>query len=101
MTEKQITILNETLDYLNNYPEEAKALIVGEAGVFLGTKTTVMCITLTSGWEIVGMSSPVDKNDFNNQLGMELARKSCYEQLLKYLEESKLSEVEEVTETQV
>lgn len=34
MTEKQIQILNETLDYLNNYPEEAKALIVGEAGVF-------------------------------------------------------------------
>jgi hypothetical protein len=101
MTEKQITILNETLDYLNNYPAEAKALIVGEAGVFLGTKTTVMCITLTDGWEIVGMSSPLDKNDFNNQLGMELAKKSCYEQLLKYLEESKLSEVEEVTETQV
>jgi hypothetical protein len=47
------------------------------------------------------MSSPLDKNDFNNQLGMELAKKSCYEQLLKYLEESKLSEVEEVTETQV
>ena len=68
MTEKQIQILNETLDYLNNYPEEAKALIVGEAGVFLGTKTTVMCITLTDGWEIVGMSSPLDKNDFNNQL---------------------------------
>jgi hypothetical protein len=89
------------LDYLNNYPAEAKAIIVSETGVFLGTKTTVMCITLTSGWEIVGMSSPVDKNDFNNQLGMELARKSCYEQLLKYLEESKLSEVEEVTETQV
>jgi hypothetical protein len=101
MTEKQIPILNETLEYLNNYPAEAKALIVGEAGVFLGTKTTVMCITLTSGWEIVGMSSPLDKNDFNNQLGMELAKKSCYEQLLKYLEESKLSEVEEVTETQV
>jgi hypothetical protein len=101
MTEKQITILNETLDYLNNYPAEAKAMIVSETGVFLGTKTTVMCITLTSGWEIVGMSSPLDKNDFNNQLGMELAKKSCYEQLLKYLEESKLSEVEEVTETQV
>lgn len=98
MTEKQITILNETLDYLNNYPAEAKALIVGEAGVFLGTKTTVMCITLTDGWEIVGMSSPVDKNDFNNQLGMELAKKSCYEQLLKYLEEKKALEPEKIEE---
>lgn len=98
MTEKQITILNEILDYLNNYPAEAKALIVGEAGVFLGTKTTVMCITLTDGWEIVGMSSPVDKNDFNNQLGMELAKKSCYEQLLKYLEEKKALEPEKIEE---
>lgn len=97
MTEKQIEILNETLDYLNNYPAEAKAMIMSETGVFLGTKTTVMCITLTDGWEIVGMSSPVDKNDFNNQLGMELARKSCYEQLLKYLEERKVLPVNDET----
>lgn len=98
MTEKQLEILNETLDYLNNYPEEAKALIVGEVGVFIGTKTTVMCITLTDGWEIVGMSSPLDKNEFNNQLGMELAKKSCYEQLLKYLEEKKVLEPEKIEE---
>lgn len=101
MTEKQIQILNETLDYLNNYPEEAKLLIMRESGVFLGTKTTVMCITLTNGWEIVGMSSPMDINDFNNQLGMELAKKSCYEQLLNYLnylEEKKVLEFEKIEE---
>ena len=55
-----------------------------EEYVHLGLKTTVCCITLTNGFEIIGSSACVNPADFTTATGREWARKAAMDKLEEF-----------------
>lgn len=50
----------------------------------IGLKTTVCCLTLYNGFEVVGSSAPVDVRMFNKELGERYAYENALEQVDKF-----------------
>lgn len=47
----------------------------------IGIKTTICCLTLKNGFEVVGFSACVDPNNFNKQMGEEFAYANAFNKL--------------------
>lgn len=77
--------------------EKIDAVIISEEFASIGKKTTVCCLTLVNGFEIIGVSACVDPKNFDLEKGKYWARKEAVDQIWKlegYLLASKLSEKE-------
>jgi len=64
--------------------EDLKSTIKETQFVTLGEKTMVCILTLKNGFEVVGTSAPVDKKNFNYEIG----KKISYEKALNKLWET-------------
>jgi hypothetical protein len=54
-------------------PQDIMEMVVDTQYVKLGEKTTVCCLILENGFEIVGTSFCIDPKDFNELMGQEMA----------------------------
>jgi hypothetical protein len=65
-----------TKNYLT--PEDIEAAIQNEQYyVFPGTTTTVCCLTIKYGFTVIGQSACVDPDNFNAEIGKEIAREDA------------------------
>ena len=56
-------------------PEDIDAVIVDEQYyLFPGTTLTVCCLTLENGFCVIGDSAPVSRENFNAEVGRQVAR---------------------------
>lgn len=46
-----------------------------------GTATTVCHLTLTNGFSVIGMSAPASPENYDEQIGRDIARKNAREQI--------------------
>ena len=59
-------------------PEYVQGLIRGaEYHVFPGSKMTVCCLTLKNGFQVEGSSACVYRENFDPEMGMEIARRKA------------------------
>lgn len=68
-------------------------IIAEQYYVFPGTVMTVCCLTLHNGFNTVGTSAPASPENFNQEMGMKIAREKAREQIWAlegYLLKSKL-----------
>lgn len=68
-------------------------IIAEQYYVFPGTVMTVCCLTLQNGFNTVGTSAPASPENFNQEMGMKIAREKAREQIWAlegYLLKSKL-----------
>lgn len=64
-----------TIEYL-------ESLVVGQQyHVFPGTTMTVCCLTLKSGFAVIGESACINPSDFDEQVGREIARANAIDKL--------------------
>lgn len=49
--------------------------------IVVGIKTTICCLTLKNGFEIIGYSSCVDPNNFNKQIGEEISYTNAFNKI--------------------
>lgn len=49
------------------------AIVSAQYYVFPGTACTVCCITLKNGFSVIGKSAPISPENFNEELGREIA----------------------------
>lgn len=78
-----------------------KDVIVKESYVRIGQKTTVCCLTLKNGFEVLGESACVDPANFNEELGRKYAYERAFEKLWQlegYRLQSELQEANEMQE---
>lgn len=47
--------------------------VVKQEYTFIGRKSTVCCITLVNGYEVIGTSAPINPLDFDKELGKKIA----------------------------
>jgi hypothetical protein len=47
----------------------------------VGLKTTICCLTLKNGFEVIGFSSCVDPNNFNKQIGEDIAYENAFNKI--------------------
>ncbi len=59
-------------------------IITKEEFVRIGVKTTVCCLTLQNGFEVVGTSAFVDPTDYDLEVGKEWAKKAALSKLDEY-----------------
>jgi hypothetical protein len=76
--------------------EDIKNLVLASKidDVKMGNKTTVMCLTLPNGFEIVASSSCVDANNYDHELGKEMCLRRVEEKIWElegYLLQSNIS----------
>lgn len=63
-------------------PEDIDAAIAGEQyHVFPGTTLTVCCLTLRNGFTVTGTSAAASPENFNEEIGREIAFKNAREQI--------------------
>lgn len=63
-------------------PQHISDLIVKEQYyVFPGTTTTVCCLTLKNGYTVVGHSASVSKENFDAEIGGQVAYKNAREEI--------------------
>lgn len=63
-------------------PELIDAQIVTEQyHVFVGTVTTVCCLTLHNGYTVIGKSAPASPDNFDVVLGQKIAREDARRQI--------------------
>lgn len=55
--------------------------IVKEDYIKMGEKTTVCCVTLQNGFEVIGTSSCVDPENYNSVIGNEIALKEAIDKI--------------------
>lgn len=66
--------------------EDVDAEIVDDAYYhFLGTTVTVCCLTLQNGFTVIGQSACANVNNFDEQLGRDLARDDAKQQCYRFL----------------
>lgn len=82
MTDKQFQIYTDTQNWIVGLPGWILDLVESYDFANLGKKTIVCTITLVSGFEITGYSSPVKLEDFNEDLGTILAKRKVLEELI-------------------
>lgn len=73
-TTKETSITEEKID----------AVIASEEYATIGKKTTICCLTLANGFEIIGVSACVDPNNFDIEKGKYWARKDAIKQLWQF-----------------
>ena len=57
--------------------ERVEDTIVKKEFITMGLKTTICCITLRNGFEVVGVSACVDPDNFDADLGRKYALKDA------------------------
>jgi hypothetical protein len=68
-------------------------IIAEQFHVFIGTVTTVCCLTLQNGYTVIGKSAPASPENFDQELGQKIARADARDQIWAlegYLLRSKL-----------
>lgn len=64
--------------------EDIQAAVVAEQFyVFPGATLTVCCLTLRNGYNVVGESAAVSPENFDAEIGREVARNNAWEQIWK------------------
>jgi hypothetical protein len=69
-------------------------IIAEQFHVFIGTVTTVCCLTLQNGYTVIGKSAPASPENFDQELGQKIARADARDQIWAlegYLLRSKLA----------
>ena len=61
--------------------QSLKDVIVKEEYVRVGQKTTICCLTLENGFEVIGESACVDPANFNEELGKKYAYERAFNKL--------------------
>ena len=72
-------------------------IVAGQYHVFPGTTTTVCCLTLVNGFTVVGESACASSENFDEEIGREIAFKNAREKiwlLEGYLLRDQLSKTE-------
>lgn len=72
-------------------------LIIKEAYVQVGQKTTICCLTLKNGFEVIGESACVDPANFNEELGRKYSHERAFNKLWE-LEGYRLQSEKDMTE---
>lgn len=65
----------------NSVTEERLKSIITNEQYWNNGKTTVCILTLKNGFEITGTSAVVDKNNFNEAIGKQIAYQKAFDQL--------------------
>jgi len=65
-------------------PRKVEAFILDSEYAFLGEKTTVCTLITVFGFEVTGISAPVQKEHFNEELGKKLAFNKAVMELEKF-----------------
>jgi len=84
MSEKEIEqeIQDKGLNAPRLTPADIDNEIVSEAfHVFEGTTTTVCCLTLQNGYNVIGTSAAASLENFDEEIGKKLARERAREQI--------------------
>jgi hypothetical protein len=58
-----------------------KEIIVKTEYARIGVKTTICCLTLKNGFEIIGQSACVDPKNFNKELGEKYSYEQAFNKL--------------------
>ena len=66
-------------DYLS--VEEIESKIVKEQYYKIGFKTTICCLTLENGFEVIGKSGVVNPEKYNQELGEQISKKRAVDQI--------------------
>jgi hypothetical protein len=56
-------------------------IIAEQFHVFIGTVTTVCCLTLQNGYTVIGKSAPASPENFDQELGQKIARADARDQI--------------------
>lgn len=83
--------------------EDILNVIVKEEDYKAGQKTTVVCITLKNGFEVIGTSACVDPSNYDHEVGVGLARKRALDKVWElegYLLQSLLGQSEPIHEVE-
>ncbi len=62
-------------------PEDIEALIIKEESFKLGLKTTVVLLTLQSGFEVIGKSGCVSPENYKHEIGVAVARRRAIDEI--------------------
>ena len=65
--------------------KEVEESIVHEVYSKMGAKTTICVLVLSSGYEVVGSSAPIDAEKFEFSIGKKEARKKAVEKVWEYV----------------
>lgn len=85
------------LNTTNKLTEELiKGKIIKAEYIKMGEKTTICCLTLENGFEVIGTSSCVDVLNFNDVIGRDLAYENAVDKVWElegYLLQNTLSKL--------
>lgn len=73
----------------------SETILAEQYYIFPGTVLTVCCLTLQNGFNVIGKSAPVSPENFNEEIGRNIARSDAVNQIWAlegYLLKSKLKE---------
>jgi len=65
--------------------KDIEAVIIDEQFIKVGSKSTVCILTLTNGFEVIGISSVVNPDLFNFELGSKIARDKAIDKVWGHL----------------
>ncbi|AIZ94906.1 hypothetical protein [Pseudomonas phage Pa2] len=66
-------------------PQDVKNMIVEESFTILPNGLTTVCqLTLVNGWTVTGQSSCVDPDEFDAEIGKEVARRNAEDEVWKF-----------------
>ncbi|AIZ94814.1 hypothetical protein [Pseudomonas phage vB_PaeP_4029] len=66
-------------------PQDVKNMIVEESFTILPNGLTTVCqLTLVNGWTVTGQSSCVDPDEFDAEIGIEIARRNAEDEVWKF-----------------
>lgn len=82
LNEKQLSIYNETRNWIDGLSGEVLDLVKDYDHVMMGNKTVVCTAILKTGFEITAFSAPINPKDFNLELGRVLAKRKVLEELM-------------------
>ena len=61
--------------------EDLRNIISKAEFIKMGEKTTICCLTLKNGFEVVGFSACVDKDNYDKDIGEDNAYDTAFEKL--------------------
>lgn len=69
------------MEYTNHEQTLLKDWVLSQESVRIGRKTTVVCLTMRNGYEVIGMSACVNPEQYDEQVGIYWATKDALTKL--------------------
>lgn len=66
---------------MNTVTRESIEALIAKEDYWNNGKTTVCILTLTNGFEVIGTSAPVDKSNFDLEVGSKYAKEKAIDKI--------------------